>query len=216
MKKAAVVTLLVIAQTGLPGTSAGFLDIESRVRRENVVSMAALVRDVHDIRKDLAASLDAAQAEIDRLNREKAQAEAAVLEKEREIRMQVEQRVLDSLRKELNYLKTFPYRLDTIASAAITSALYENGLEMQPIVYENYVFIEVNPPSLEVAGNREALLRLVLFWKKNDTRVSILYKVLEKRLRSPEPQTSNDPRIKTLADRYVANLASLVTRSALP
>jgi len=192
-------------------------DIERAVRTQNAAPVAALVIDASKARADVAkGKITANPVQLSELERRRREAEDAVLEEERKIRVRVEERAVAQLESELAGKRTFSYKLDRIASAAIGSVLYDQKLEIQPMVYENYVFLEVDPHKLESTGDSEAQLRLVLFWKRSDDRVTMRYAALEKRLRSPEPRLSNDPRIKQIAETFVESLGKTIVEKALP
>lgn len=55
---------------------------------------------------------------------------------------------MTKLEQDLVKVKTVPYKINRIAYTAISNALYESTLELQPTVYENYVFLVVEPRTI--------------------------------------------------------------------
>jgi hypothetical protein len=191
-----------------------FGELERVVRQSTAASIGVLVSDADKASVALAVAKAnvVPAAQLSELERRKQEAEAAVMEQERQIRIRVEERAVLALEAGLGSIKTIPYKVDRIAYIAISNSLYGKGLELQPMIYENYVFLQIEPRKIASSGDSEISLRAVVYWKRNDDRVAIRYAALEKRLRSSEPRVVTEPQTKALADDFVSSLAKALER----
>lgn len=188
-------------------------DLSGTIRRANSANVARLVKNVDEKQTAVEAAIaSGAAAELVRLAKEKAEAEAAVLEAERQIRIQIEERAAAKIESELAGRKSVPYPVDRIAYIAVGNALYSESLEFQPAVYENYVFLTLDPYTLQTEEDGQLILRMIVYWRKGADRLTIRYAALEKRLRSPQPRLTAEPRLQALADGYVEKLASTLSK----
>jgi hypothetical protein len=186
-------------------------DVSRAVRKASTPHVARLLVDVQKSQQKIEeASNTATEEQLKELFKKKAEAEAAVIEAERKIRIRTEERALAKIESELTSKKTVAYEIDHIAYTAISNSLYGAKLELEPIVYENYTFLLLEPHTLLKEGDSELQLRSAVFWNKNEDRLTIRYVALEKRLRSPEPRVTSEPRLVASAAKYIESLAEIV------
>ena len=79
-------------------------------------------------------------------------------------------------------------------------------------MYENYVFLTIDPHKLQSEDDGQLILRMIVYWKKGVDRLTFRYAALEKRLRAPEPRLTTEPRLQAIADSYVQSLAATLAK----
>ena len=192
-------------------------DVEHAVRTVTVAPVAQLIGEADKASVAVAAAKVSAvpPAQLSELEKRQRAAEVAVLEEERKIRVRVEERALVALEEQLKNVRSVPYKIDRIALTAISNVLYRRDLEIQPMVYENFVFLHIEPKKIAVDEGSEVHLRLVVYWDRNGDRLSMRYAAVEKRLRVAEPRLSADPRIVGQAAAFVGELAKALERKGV-